>query len=199
MVVCFTLIVSIFFTNTPATVLMLQSMVMHKIPVPFPCRAHVTCLGPWPLDSWQNSTQFWPLRLVCSSKGLKVTQACVNHIFDLCRTHVKCLRPCPLDSLQNSNPIWPLTLVCSSLGSRVSNGHVSTCGRHMLCVWNHVQWISGEILPHFDPRHSPVAHLEAELVMDTCRHVADTCYVSGTMSIEFLAKFYPILTPHTPL
>ena len=30
MVVCFTLRVSIFFTNTPSTVLMLQSMVMHK-------------------------------------------------------------------------------------------------------------------------------------------------------------------------
>ena len=44
----------------------------------------------------------------------------------------------------------------------------------------------------------PVAHLEAELVMDMCRHVKDTCYLSGTMSIELLAKFYPILTPYTP-
>ena len=199
MVVCFTLRVSIFFTNTPSTVLMLQSMVMHKFPVPCPCRTHVTCLGPCPLDSWQNSTQFWPLRLVCSSKGSKVTQARVNHMFDPYMTHVKCLGPCWLDSLQNSNPIWPFTLVCSSLGSRVSNGHVWTHGGHVSCVWNHVHYIPGEILPHFDPTHSPVVPLEAELEIDTCQHVADTCHMSGTMSIEFLAKFYPILTPHTPL
>ena len=32
-----------------------------------------------------------------------------------------------------------------------------------------------------------------------CRHVTDTCYVSGTMPIRFLVKFYPILTPHTCL
>ena len=100
---------------------------------------------------------------------------------------------------QYFTPIWPLTLPCSSFGMRVSNGHVSTLDGHVSRVWDHVHWIPGEILPHFDPWHSPVAHLEAELVMDTCRHVTDTCHVSGTMSIEFLAKFYPILTPGTPL
>ena len=51
----------------------------------------------------------------------------------------------------------------------------------------------------FDPSHSSVARQEAELVTDMCWHVKDTCPMSGTMSIEFLAKFYPILTPHTPL
>ena len=34
--------------------------------------------------------------------------------------------------------------------------------------WDYVQWIPCEILPHFDPSRSPVAHLEAELVKDTC-------------------------------
>ena len=30
-------------------------------------------------------------------------------------------------------------------------------------VWDHVHWISGEILPQFDPWHSPIPYLEAEL------------------------------------
>ena len=94
MVVCFTLRVSILFTNTPATVLMLQSTVMHKFPV---------------------------------------------------------------------------------------------------------DWIPSKILTQFDHSHLSVAHWEAELVIDMCRHMADMCHVSGTMSIIFLVKFYPILTPHTPL
>ena len=74
-----------------------------------------------------------------------------------------------------------------------------TCIGHVSRVWDHAHLIPGEILPNFDPSHSPVAHQEAEIVMDTCRHVKDTCHVSGTMSIEFLAKFYPNLTPHTCL
>ena len=34
---------------------------------------------------------------------------------------------------------------------------------HVSRVWDHVHWIPGEILPQFDPSHSHVAHLEAEL------------------------------------
>ena len=59
--------------------------------------------------------------------------------------------------------------------------------------------ISWQNIPHFDPSHSSIAHQEAELVMDMCQHMADKCQVSVTMSIEFLAKFYPILAPHTLL
>ena len=69
----------------------------------------------------------------------------------------------------------------------------------MTRVWDHTHWIPGEILPHFDPSHSSVARQAAELVKDICWHVADTYHMSGTMSIEFLAKFYPILTTYTPL
>ena len=43
---------------------------------------------------------------------------------------------------------------------------------HVSLVWDHAHWISGKILPQFDPSHFPVAHLEAELVRDTWRHVA---------------------------
>ena len=73
-------------------------------------------------------------------------------------------------------------VLCSSSGGRVSNGHVLTSDRHMSHVWDHFHWIPGGILPHFDPWHSPVGHLEAELVTNTCRHVKDTCHVSGNMS-----------------
>ena len=102
-------------------------------------------------------------------------------------------------SRQISTLLWPLTLPGSSPGIGVSNRHMLTRNRHVSPVWEHVYWISGEILPQFDPSHSPVAHLEAELVTDTCRHVKEKCNVSENMSIEFLAKFYPNLTTHTPL
>ena len=111
-----------------------------------------------------------------------------------------CLEPCPLNSWQNSTPFWPLTFPCSSSGSRVSNGHVSTREGHVSCVWDHVHWIPGKILPQFDPSRLSVAHWDTKLeifinieqVQDTCLHVKDTCHVSGTMSIKLLAKFYPI-------
>ena len=38
-------------------------------------------------------------------------------------------------------------------------------------VWDHAHCIPGEILPHFDPWHTSVAHREVKLEMDTCRHV----------------------------
>ena len=73
-------------------------------------------------------------------------------------------------------------------------------------VWDHVHWIPGEILPLFYVRHLSVGHIEPELEIykkieqfsipkwkKRVRHVNDTCHVSGTMSIEFLVKFYPIL------
>ena len=83
-----------------------------------------------------------------------------------------CLEPYPMNPWRNSTLFWPQTLPCSSSGSRVNNGRKSTCGGHMSCVWNHVHWIPGKILPHFDPSHSPVAYLEAELEIDMCRHVS---------------------------
>ena len=43
-----------------------------------------------------------------------------------------------------------------------------TCIGHVSRVWDHAHLIPGEILPNFDPSHSPVAHQEAEIVMDTC-------------------------------
>jgi hypothetical protein len=43
-------------------------------------RTRVTYLGPCPLDSWWNSTPFWPLTLVCSSTGSEVTKSRVNHV-----------------------------------------------------------------------------------------------------------------------
>ena len=169
------------------------------------------------------------LTLVCSSKRSKVTQSCVNHMFDTRRTCVTCLGPRPIHSWQNATKFWPLTrhTPLYSYRRRIRNGHVSTCFRHMsdMChvsgtmstkflakfypissphsplvqleaelvrqvshVLDHVYWIPGEILPHFDPSHSHVAHLEAKLIMDKCQHVSDTCHVSGTMSIEFLVK-----------
>ena len=40
---------------------------------------------------------------------------------------------------------------------------MSTRDRHVSRVWDHAHWIPGEILPHFDVRHVPVAHLEPKL------------------------------------
>ena len=39
-----------------------------------------TCLGICPLDYWWNGTPFWPLTLVCSSKGSGDAKSCVNHV-----------------------------------------------------------------------------------------------------------------------
>ena len=77
--------------------------------------------------------------------------------------------------------------------------------KHLSCVYDHVHWIPGKILPHFHVRHLSVSHLEPELEIykkleqssipkwkKRVGHVNDTCHVSGTMSIEFLVKFYPI-------
>ena len=89
------------------------------------CRTCVMWLRPYPMNSWWNSTPFWPLTLVYSSKWSKVTQSCVNHVYDMCRTRVTCLGPCPLDSWQNSTPFWPHTLVYSSKGSKVTQPFVN--------------------------------------------------------------------------
>ena len=37
------------------------------------CKKCVTCLRPCPLNSWQNSTPFWPLAHLCSSSGSRVS------------------------------------------------------------------------------------------------------------------------------
>ena len=34
---------------------------------------------------------------------------------------------------------------------------------HVSLVWDHAHWISGKILPQFDPSHLSVAHWEAKL------------------------------------
>ena len=73
--------------------------------------------------------------------------------------------------------------------------HVSTRDGHVPRVWDHTHWIPGEILPHFDPSHLSVAQRDQKLqnhVSTRDGHVTDTCHVSGTMSIGFLVKFYPI-------
>ena len=119
--------------------------------------------GSWPLDSWWNSTPFWPLTLVCSLMGSGVTQ---SHVKPCQHVSVTCLGPCPLDSWWNCTPFWPLTLVCSSKGSGVTKSrvnHVSTRDRHVSRVWDHTHWIPGEILPQFDVRHVLIAHLEPKL------------------------------------
>ena len=54
---------------------------------------------------------------------------------------------------------------------------MSTREGHVSRVWDHAHWIPGEILPHFDPSHTSVAHQEAELEIIenleqefTCQH-----------------------------
>ena len=160
------------------------------------------CLGPCPLNLAHICSNFIKiLNVRIFRTGTLPPLLTVNSregVFPGCKAGGQ-QGTCPLNSWQNSTPFWPPTHPSSSSGSRVSNGHMSTGGRHISHVWDHVHWIPGEILPHFDPSPLSVAHWDAELVMDTCRQVKDTCHMSGTMSIEFLAKFYPILTPHTPL
>ena len=41
------------------------------------------------------------------------------------------------------------------------------------------------ILPHFDPSHSPLAHLEDEFVRDTCWHVSVTNFASRWATGEY--------------
>ena len=46
-----------------------------------------------------------------------------------------------------------------------SEERLSTHEEDMSYVWDHVHWIPSEILPHFNPWHTFVAHQEAELVI----------------------------------
>ena len=143
-------------------------------------------------------------------------------MFDTWKTHVTLLGPCSLNSWWNSTPFLYKALVCRSSRTRVRNLQKirtifytkmkKTCLTreiHMSRVWNHVHWICGKILSLFDVRHVHLCHLEQELeilqkfgtlyctkMKNTCQtreiHVKYTCHVYGTISIEFLVKFYPI-------
>ena len=81
----------------------------------------VTCLGPCPLNSWWNSTQFLCKALVCRSYRTKVGNLqkfrtvfhtkMKKNIPDMWMTGVMCLGPCSLNSWWNSTPFLCKALV----------------------------------------------------------------------------------------
>ena len=74
-----------------------------------------------------------------------------------------------------------------------------TRDRHVSRVWDHYHWIPHEILTSLHVKHFPTAQSGQKLaknctkMKETCRtrveHVTDTCHVSRTITIGFLAKF----------
>ena len=77
----------------------------------------------------------------------------------------------------------------------VTNGIFRT---KSICVWVHVHSFLTKFNHYLTPHTYTGCRVRNWHVTDMCRHVKHMCHVSGTMPNEFLAEFYPILTPHTP-
>ena len=132
------------------------------------------------IDSWGKIwPQFDPSNPPVAHLGAEIEMDIRHTHVNTWKTHVTCQ--------------WP----CQNVLTRVDTWQTrATClGPCLLYSWRN----STPIWLLTLPCSSSGSRVRNGHVTDTCRHVKDTCHVSGTMSIGFLAKFYPNLTPHTPL
>ena len=142
----------------------------------------VTCLGPFPLNSWWNSTPFLCKALVCRSSRTRVGNLQkIRTVF-----HTKMKKTCQTREWHVSR-VWdhvhwiPGEILPHFYVRHLHVGHLEpevenhknleqssipnqtntfwTPEIHRSCVWDHVHWISGEILPHFDVKHMSVLNL----------------------------------------